>query len=410
MVDQMNERFFTEVPKEELQRIAVTGTHLHSWQGENNKDILRVFQEQGSVQLDPLNPAGRNHDLFFASRINEYKIHEFQKIVYPQKEVFESYFPNLMAISKEHFPIFHPQMKEEYLHKYYQARINKMEESMSDFLEQAISFLETNGPSKAADLKEMAKIKPDIPFWKTSNLAGMSLELLWLLGKAVIYERDEHWKKSYGLVEGYFDDSLLKSNNFSDEEIYYRKFLIKQKSYPIINLGRVTHSAKKGLTFGKRKGLSPKWFERSDDQNKPEILKTEEKEIYCAVPANWRDLLKKNLDKEMRAIAPLDPLIWDRDLTLKVFDFEYVWEVYKIPKDRKWGYYVFPLLYRGKFFGRVEANFNKKEKILHLFNLQLEDNKEFDNEAEKAFSGLVTRWSNMLSATKTTTDKTIKFL
>ena len=112
----------------------------------------------------------------------------------------------------------------------------------------------------------------------------------------------------------------------------------------------------------------------------------------------------------MRAIAPLDPLIWDRDLTSKVFNFEYVWEVYKIPKDRRWGYYVFPLLYKGKFFGRLEAKFNNKEETLHLFNLQLEENHEFDNETEQSFVRLANRWKNMLSANEITTDKSIKIV
>ncbi|MHA1198768.1 MAG: DNA glycosylase AlkZ-like family protein [Candidatus Heimdallarchaeaceae archaeon] len=406
----MVKELITEVTKEELQKIAVAGAHLHQWQGEGESDIMKVFHKQATVQLDPLNPAGRNHDIFFAARMSKYKINSFQKIAYIQKEVFESYFPNLMAISKKYFPIFLPQMKKRYLHKYYQARIDKMEESMSGFLEEATSFLDANGPSKAADLKEMAKIKPDLTFWKTSNLAGMSLELLWLLGRVVIHERDEHWRKTYGLVDGYFDDSMLKESTLTDEEINYKKFLLKQKSYPLINLGKVTISEKKGLVFSKKKRLSPDWFERTDDLNKPEILKVENENLYFGVPAHWEEFRQQKIDTEMRAIAPLDPLIWDRELTLKVFDFEYVWEVYKIPKDRRWGYYVFPLLYESKFFGRLEANYDKKKKILHLFNLQLEEDKGFDNKTEGAFARLAERWSSMLDASKITSDKSLGFL
>ncbi len=399
----------TEVSKTDLQKIAIVGTHLHKWQGVDEKDLLRVFQEQASVQLDPLNPAGRNHDIFFAARMAKYKINTFQAQVYPQQQVFESYFPNLMAISKEHFPIFLPQMKKKYLHKYYQERIEKMEESMSGFLEEATSFLEKNGPSKAADLEEMAKIKPDLYFWKTSNLAGMSLELLWLLGRVVIYNRDEHWRKLYGLVEDYFESSMLKESTLDDKEINYRKFLLRQKSYPLINLGKVTSSKEKRLVFSKKKRLSPSWFE-GGDTHKPEIVKIEENNDHFAVPSNWREFLNCKFDNEMRAIAPLDPLIWDREQTLKLFDFEYVWEVYKRPKDRKWGYYVYPLLYHGKFFGRMEAKYDKKEKILHLFNLQLEENQSLDSKIENAFKRLVDRWMYMLDASSLKVDKTTGFI
>ena len=121
-------------------------------------------------------------------------------------------------------------------------------------------------------------------------------------------------------------------------------------------------------------------------------------------------LNKDNFDENIRAIAPLDPLIWDRELVLKVFNFDYVWEVYKIPKDRRWGYYVYPLLYYGKFIGRIEVKFDKKSKNLKFFNLQLEDDFELDNSTENAFISLVNRWKKMINAQKISKDKSINFI
>ena len=57
----------------------------------------------------------------------------------------------------------------------------------------------------------------------------------------------------------------------------------------------------------------------------------------------------------MRILAPLDPLMWDRPLVQHATGFEYLWEVYKPAAQRRWGYYVCPLLYRGRLAGRVEA-------------------------------------------------------
>ncbi|MHA1346608.1 MAG: DNA glycosylase AlkZ-like family protein, partial [Candidatus Heimdallarchaeaceae archaeon] len=168
----MTDTVINEISKDELRKIAVVGTHLHQWQGKDKRDILDVFKQQVMVQLDPLNPAGRNHDIFFSARIKDYKIDDFQKIVYPNKEVFETYFPNLMAITKEHFSLFLPQMKKEFMHKYYQSRIEKMEKLHKGILDEARDFILKHGPCKAADLGEMASVKPEFTFWKTSNLAG----------------------------------------------------------------------------------------------------------------------------------------------------------------------------------------------------------------------------------------------
>ena len=45
-------------------------------------------------------------------------------------------------------------------------------------------------------------------------------------------------------------------------------------------------------------------------------------------------------------IAPLDNLMWDRNLIEMLFDFSYSWEVYLPVAKRQYGYYVLPVLYR----------------------------------------------------------------
>ena len=398
-----------EVTREEIQKLAIVGTHLHDWQGSDNNSISDVFKQQAMVQLDPLNPAGRNHDIFFMSRIQNYTLDAFQKTVYPKKQAFEAYFPNIMSISSEYFPLFLQTMRIEFLHKYYQARIKDIEEKYPTIFDDAAKFLLENGPSRAADFKELASIKPDFQFWKTSNLAGIALELLWLLGKAIISERDENWRKVYYLTEKYFSVDLLDEPDYSIEEIKFKKFRAKQKSYPIINLGKTNISKSGSLVLGKKKRISNEWFQTDYTNDSPHILKLKEEQWGIAVPFNWRELLKEKCDNNMRAIAPLDPLIWDRELTLRVFNFEYVWEVYKIPKDRRWGYYVYPLLYCGNFIGRMEVNFDKRTKNLKFFNLHLEKDFEFDNDSDNAFISLTKRWKNMLKAEKISTDKSINF-
>ncbi|MHA1483302.1 MAG: DNA glycosylase AlkZ-like family protein [Candidatus Heimdallarchaeaceae archaeon] len=402
----MTDNLINEISKDDLRKLAIAGTHLHQWQGKGKQDISDVFKQQVMVQLDPLNPAGRNHDIFFSSRIKNYKINDFQNTVYPNKEVFETYFPNLMAVTREHFSLFLPQMKKEFMHKYYQSRLEKMEKLHEGILNEAREFILTNGPCKAADLGEMASVKPEFTFWKTSNLAGMSLEMLWLLGRAVIVERDSNWRKIYGLTENFFDKPTRSEVQLSDDEISYHKFLAKQKSYPLVDLGKVQLTKSNKLSIGKRKRVSTDWFLR-DDETSPKIVTLEDSQKGIAVPANWKGMLESKTDNEMRAIAPLDPLIWNRELLFHVFDFDYTWEVYKIPKDRKWGYYVYPLLYQNQLIGRIEAKFDKKKKIISYFNFQKEESFEFDSSSNKALYNLLERWKQMLGAEKADFDESI---
>lgn len=62
----------------------------------------------------------------------------------------------------------------------------------------------------------------------------------------------------------------------------------------------------------------------------------------------------------VRFLAPLDNMLWDRELVRKVFDFDYSWEVYTPVIKRKFGYYVLPVLYGNDLIARFEPEKCKK--------------------------------------------------
>ena len=65
-------------------------------------------------------------------------------------------------------------------------------------------------------------------------------------------------------------------------------------------------------------------------------------------------------------LAPLDPLAWDRDLLLRLWGFDYRWEVYVPAAKRRWGYYVLPLLYGDRFVGRIEPRIDRRTGTLRI--------------------------------------------
>ena len=71
-------------------------------------------------------------------------------------------------------------------------------------------------------------------------------------------------------------------------------------------------------------------------------------------------------DAGVAFLAPLDPLAWDRDLLLRLWAFDYRWEVYVPAAKRRWGYYVLPLLYGDRFVGRIEPRIDRKTGTLRV--------------------------------------------
>jgi uncharacterized protein YcaQ len=69
-------------------------------------------------------------------------------------------------------------------------------------------------------------------------------------------------------------------------------------------------------------------------------------------------------------------MLWDRRLIKALFDFDYKWEIYTPKEQRKYGYYVLPLLYGDRFIGRVEAIRDSKAKTLIVKNIWYERDAE----------------------------------
>jgi uncharacterized protein YcaQ len=87
-------------------------------------------------------------------------------------------------------------------------------------------------------------------------------------------------------------------------------------------------------------------------------------------------------------LAPLDPLVWDRDLLRRLYDFDYVWEVYVPEAKRRWGYYVLPLLYGDRLVGRIEPRIDRRAGILRVLDVWWEA--AFDPLVEPAFADALT--------------------
>ena len=90
-------------------------------------------------------------------------------------------------------------------------------------------------------------------------------------------------------------------------------------------------------------------------------------------PAAWPIGQPGGAEPGVAFLAPLDPLAWDRDLLLRLWDFDYRWEVYVPAAKRRWGYYVLPLLYGDRFVGRIEPRIDRKAGVLRILGLWWED-------------------------------------
>lgn len=60
-------------------------------------------------------------------------------------------------------------------------------------------------------------------------------------------------------------------------------------------------------------------------------------------------------------LSPFDALIWDRKRTRELFQFDFSIECYLPAAKRKYGYYLLPVLDRGRLVARLDAKAHRKE-------------------------------------------------
>ena len=71
-------------------------------------------------------------------------------------------------------------------------------------------------------------------------------------------------------------------------------------------------------------------------------------------------------------LSPFDPVVWDRARVLAMFEFEYTLECYTPAARRRYGYFVLPILHRGRLIGRLDAKAHRAAGVFEIKALFLQ--------------------------------------
>lgn len=71
-------------------------------------------------------------------------------------------------------------------------------------------------------------------------------------------------------------------------------------------------------------------------------------------------------------LSPFDPLVWDRARAQAMFGFAYTLECYVPAPRRQYGYFVLPILHRGRLVGRLDAKAHRGDRKFEVKAIFLE--------------------------------------
>jgi len=96
-----------------------------------------------------------------------------------------------------------------------------------------------------------------------------------------------------------------------------------------------------------------------------------------------REQLQAAIGGRLRAthttlLSPFDPVVWDRARASAMFNFDYTIECYTPAPKRRYGYYVLPILHRGRLVGRLDAKAHRADGVFEIHAVHLEPDVDAD--------------------------------
>jgi uncharacterized protein len=335
----------TSLTPAEVRSRIVAHLGLARWEGRGKRGALKTLDRLRCIQLDPLDVIGTNADLVVMARVKGAERGSVWKHLFPD-HAFEHFAKERCILPAEAFPYYrergHGAQTGWWRHSERQQRV------APELVASVLAEIRERGPVTARELTDHGAVKPmDWSGWTgTGKATSMALEILWTLCDVVVCGRTESGTKIYDIPER----TLGSIVNEKPKEPFERWALRER----VTAAGLLSRAGNASWSMLSGVRTSPLLDEMVEDGQLVDVTVEGSSRRYLSTPS-FLERRAARYDNEIRILGPLDPLLWDRDLVRIAFGFDYVWEVYKPARQRKWGWYVCPLLHRDELVGRVDA-------------------------------------------------------
>ncbi|MCW8807605.1 MAG: winged helix DNA-binding domain-containing protein [Rhodanobacter sp.] len=318
-------------------------------------DVVATIERMRMLQIDTIHVVARSPYLVLQARLGDYSM-EWLDDALARGQLAECWAHEACFVSAADLGL-HRGWREQRATHWAHRHAARMHGEQRVGMDNLLAGIRTSGPVRAADYARDAGDAPAKPGWWAWKPEKRWLEAWFALGELMVTRR-ERFQRVYDLT----DNVLARLDPPFDPSL---------AALPAADLRR-----RFILDSVRALGVTPAAWIADYYRLKPAVAEQEllpllvEGELVAVAVEGWKvpgyvhrdhaDVLAQALRGRLRAthtalLSPFDPLVWDRARLRAMFDFEYTIECYTPAARRRFGYFVLPILHRGRLVGRLDA-------------------------------------------------------
>jgi len=319
------------------------------------RHFQRVLQHTGLVQIDSVNVLARAHYMPYFSRLGPYDTTALDRFTWNSGRMFEYWGHAASLIPVERYPLFHHRTSHSRQARWALPYLH----TNRTHADELIAHIREHGAVVVGDVNDEGTTAG---WWEWSK-AKTTLEALHISGELAIGQR-RGFARLYNLPERVLPPELLEAEHPDVDEAERELLRLALRHHGIGTARDLADYYRVPVPSAKR--------------HLRELV--DGGEAQPVTVQGWTEpaYLQPNSSIprriEARALlSPFDPVAWERDRILRLFDFAYRIEIYTPEAQRQYGYYVLPFLLGDQLVGRVDLKADRARSTLLVRASHIED-------------------------------------
>jgi uncharacterized protein len=364
-------------------------------------EMLEMIRSLGFVQLDSINTVARAHDLILYARRPRYRPRVLKRLYERDRALFEHWTHDAAMIPMEFYPWWHLRRQrdaERLKGRWKDWQGHSFEERFQPVLDQ----IRETGPVSSAEVgQDEARSSGGWWEWHPSKTA---LEYLWRSGALCVVGRDG-FQKRYDLTERVLERHHLDPAAMPDEAATV-DWCCDQG---LARLGFATHGELAAFWGHITPAEAKDWCAAEAAAGRLEQVAITGADgflrLHWARPGLDQDpALKITSSPRLRVLSPFDPALRDRKRAERLFGFRYRIEIFVPAPQRRFGYYVFPILEGDRVVGRVDMKAHREADVLRVAALWPEAGVRWGKQRQRAFEKELHRLTGLAGVSRVSFD------